>query len=354
MENSGNNIQKKRIPLRETDVIQEYLDGIAIKDLAEKYDCTHQNVGQFLRNNGIATEKRIQTKSPYTLDEHWLDKIDCQEKAYFLGFFGADGYNDPKRNRVKFKLQVKDRDILEKFKECFKSNRPLIYGEYERPEKNGSIEYTYELYLTSSYLSNKLTELGYPPNKTEILQFPTNIPEEYLSHYIRGYFDGDGSISISQNKNGTYKAEVTIVSSKYFNESLNQFLIDKFNIKANLYEKEHYLVLKIQKQNDLKKFLDYIYKDSKIHLNRKYERYITFINSRDFSKLTLKEKSKKVKADSDKIIKRYLEGEAASVIAKNYDCSSNVILRLLKANNIEIRKNTTPQQRALKVKQENK
>ena len=88
MEETGNSV--KKVPLRETNVIQEYLDGMAIKDLAEKYECTHQNVSQFLKRNGIKVEKRIKNITPYTINEHWLDELDCEEKWYFLGFFYAD------------------------------------------------------------------------------------------------------------------------------------------------------------------------------------------------------------------------------------------------------------------------
>lgn len=55
MEETGNSM--KKVPLRETNVIQEYLDGMAIKELAERYGCTHQNVSQFLKRNGIKVEK---------------------------------------------------------------------------------------------------------------------------------------------------------------------------------------------------------------------------------------------------------------------------------------------------------
>lgn len=351
MEETGNSM--KKVPLRETNVIQDYLDGMAIKDLAEKYDRSHQSIGQFLRRQGIETEKRIQTKSPYHFNEHWLDELDCQEKIYWIGFFAADGYNDVPENRVRIKLQREDKYILEKFNELLQSDREVYDSDYFN-KSYGKIEYVSELYLTSAYFCKRLEELKLPDNKSTILEFPDYIPDKWLHHYIRGYFDGDGSISIKENVNGTYKAEVTFVGSHNFIPVLDKILKEKLEIETNCYPKTNHEALKIQKQKDIKKLLDWLYQDSVIHLTRKYEKYIIFINSRDFSKMTLKEKSQKVKADSKDIIKRYLNGESASIIAKNYDCSPNVILRLLKSNNIEIRKNTTPQQRALKAKQENK
>lgn len=350
MEETGNSI--KKVPLRETNVIQEYLDGMAIKELAEKYDRSHQSIGQFLRRQGIETEKRIQTKSPYTLDEHWLDELDCEEKAYFLGYFYADGGNSIDRNQIRIKLNIEDKYILERFRSWFKSNRPLL-----PLDKNGEI-CTYkgckELDLTSEYLCRRLKELGAPATKSAILKFPDFIPEELMNHFIRGYFDGDGNISVfGNNKNGELRANITITSSNYFIDGLYKYILNNLGINSRVDDCEGkvYKRLQIEKNREVKKFLDWMYKDATVYLTRKCNDYIKFSNSRDFSKETSYEKRDRIRADSETIISRYLNGESATTISKDYDCSTNVITRLLKSNNIEIRKNTTPQQRALKAKE---
>ena len=350
MEETGNSM--KKVPLRETNVIQDYLDGMAIKDLAEKYDRSHQSIGQFLRRQGIETEKRIQTKSPYTLDEHWLDELDCEEKFYFLGYFYADGGNSVDRNQIRIKLNIQDKYMLETFRNWFKSNRPLL-----PLDKNGEI-CTYkgckELDLTSEYLCKRLAELGAPETKSAILQFPAFIPDKFMSHFIRGYFDGDGNICIfGNNKNKELRANITITSSNYFIDGLYKYILNTLEIDSRVDDCEGkvYKRLQIEKNKEVKKFLDWMYKDATVYLTRKYNDYIKFSNSRDFSKETSYEKRDRIRADSETIISRYLNGESATTISKDYDCSINVITRLLKANNIEIRKNTTPQQRALKAKE---
>ncbi len=37
-------------------------------------------------------------------------------------------------------------------------------------------------------------------NKSLNLKWPGNIPDEYLRHFIRGYFDGDGTVGICTNQ----------------------------------------------------------------------------------------------------------------------------------------------------------
>lgn len=51
---------------------------------------------------------------------------------------------------------------------------------------------------------NDLEKLGCVSNKSLILKFPTKeqVPENLTSHFLRGYFDGDGSVFLSENSNG--------------------------------------------------------------------------------------------------------------------------------------------------------
>lgn len=60
--------------------------------------------------------KISKTCKKYSLNEHVFDVIDNQEKAYWLGFLMADGYNHQTKSCVALRLKAEDREILEKFK----------------------------------------------------------------------------------------------------------------------------------------------------------------------------------------------------------------------------------------------
>lgn len=345
MENS-----KKRVPIGETNVIQEYLDGASVRDLADKYGFTRQNVSQYLKRNGIKIEQRIFTQSPYTLDEHWLDELDCQEKYYFCGMFFADGTNSVDRNQIRMKLHIKDIDRLKLFQKWFHSNRPLL-----PLDKDGEIR-TYgnckEMVLTSKHLCDRLTELGAPDNKSTILQFPGFVPDDMMNHFIRGYFDGDGSITLfAKTKNGEVRANVTFVSSHDFIKGLNQYLEDHLSIRPNVYHRENFSLLKIEKAQELKKFLDWLYQNANCFMARKHDRAVEFLNGRDFSIETSYDKRNRIVQDKDIIIQRYLDGESGTKIAKDYGCAVGTMAKWLHKWGVEIRKNTTPQQRALMERQ---
>lgn len=83
-------------------------------------------------------------------------------------------------------------------------NRPYV----ETIQKtNGKKKYS--LQITSNILSNALSNLGAVPNKSLILKFPTfkQVPEKLMPHFIRGYFDGDGSVWNGKRKKMIVRSE---------------------------------------------------------------------------------------------------------------------------------------------------
>ena len=102
------------------------------------------------------------------------------------------------------------------------------------PGRNWRLRYT--LQIGSKKIYAKLTELGFTPNKSLILQYPP-IPDEYICHFLRGYFDGDGCVSFGyyDRKGRKDKQKVFTIrlrcGSKQFLEELRKELSEK--IKTN-------------------------------------------------------------------------------------------------------------------------
>ena len=127
----------------------------------------------------------------YNYNENYFEKIDSPEKAYCLGFWYADGYVETSPNHVISIAQIDlQKDILEKIAHEFGSDKPI----YERKHEKGRIFYV--LQFNGEKLTSDLIKLGCTTNKSLTLQFPTYkiVPIEFMSHFIRGYFDGDGCI----------------------------------------------------------------------------------------------------------------------------------------------------------------
>ena len=117
-----------------------------------------------------------------------------------------------------------------------------------------------------------MTELGAPTNKTLIIKFPNFLKEDLMQHFIRGYFDGDGSFS----SKGFMGVQIEIISTIEFLTGLKKYLESHNIFPGNVLPKGNVGVLFIQSQSSVKAFMDFIYKDATIYLERKHEKYLDY------------------------------------------------------------------------------
>lgn len=200
---------------------------------------------------------KIVRKRIYDLN-HDFFKEWSPEMAYVLGFFFSDGEVSSDLRFVRIHLHKKDHLILEKINRLFESKRPI--GNY----KEASM-----LRLNSLILVKYLINLGCVPRKSLVLKFP-KIKDEYLSHFVRGYFDGDGSIHF--NKPNTIK--ITFVGTKEFIEELQRRLNRSLKIKINPIYKDKKIYVCRYYSEDARKLGEWMYKNSKsLYLYRKKDRF---------------------------------------------------------------------------------
>ncbi len=122
-------------------------------------------------------------KKKYLLNEKFFDRW-SPEMAYVLGFWFADGYmRHEKSYRIIFNSN-RDYPLLLQIRKCLKSNHRI----YQRKDKED-----YQLILYSKQMYLKLMSLGGRRCKSKVGRFP-QVLNKYLSDFLRGYFDGDGSV----------------------------------------------------------------------------------------------------------------------------------------------------------------
>lgn len=261
------------------DIIQSYLSGESSVQIGKRFGISHKPILKLLKENEVYVDKLARRfHRQYALNEDYFDNIDTQDKAYILGFLMADGNNNPDKQTISMALQEDDKYILEEIRTKIGSEKPLDFIDYSNKHDFG---YTYKnqwrLNLFSKKFCEVLAEKGMMPKKSTYLQFPTCIPNKLLSHFVRGYFDGNGSIS---HKNSKYLS-ISIVSTFKFNNELSNILKNKFNINVKLNESRNHngitYDLNINQYNDSLLFLDWIYKDAKMFLIRKYDKYHNYL-----------------------------------------------------------------------------
>ena len=206
------------------------------------------------------------SQDKYDIDYNFFSEWN-EKSAYIFGFLAADGYlkyESGSRNETSVQIELAwyDKDILYKIKEA------LSYEGEIRESSRG----TYKLSFANKKLCKDLIEKGMPPNdKTNKMAWPESLPDELASHFIRGLFDGDGSIYLEKDrKNPSYQflgTESILIGIK------NQLPIRME--KHSIYDRNHcganVHCLKIS-NGSCKQIFEYMYKDATIYLDRKYNK----------------------------------------------------------------------------------
>ena len=159
-----------------------------------------KKIKDYITNSGNQLRNFRDAKRLYPFNEHYFDTIDTKDKAYFLGFLYADGCVRKGTNgQFHFKLSLKDEEPIVLFRKYLQSNKPI--GVYKNSSKSYSQSTLYQIDYSSKITYDALVKWGCVENKTFLLKFPTFLHESLIPHFIRGYFDGDGTVFICNSIN---------------------------------------------------------------------------------------------------------------------------------------------------------
>ena len=264
-------------------LLNEYRSGkFTFSSLAKKHNLDRSNFCRFMKRRGCKKSLYRKHIQKYSILDDFFEKIDNEEKAYFLGFLFADGYNNIKRGDINLRVSVIDKDIVFKFRSALGSNHPIRFIESNGFKNSQQIG----LYICNKKISTDLEKNGCGKNKTHSCSFPL-IQSALVKHFIRGYFDGDGSLSFTSQKEN-YKAWlVNICVNDAFGLELSNIINSQLPINLAFYPKREkqknnisYCCLGGSKQVEI--LMDWLYSDCKVYLDRKYNKYLELKNDRDY------------------------------------------------------------------------
>jgi len=191
--------------------------------------------------------------------------------AYWAGFIAADGCVFIHANgsaRVQIILKTTDANHLQELQQGLKTKAPVtLYNGQRNVAK---------LIIYNQGLVTALAKWGIVSNKTLTMPWPAQLPVSVVPAYIRGYFDGDGTIyHHHRSASGTNWTETIcrfISGSVPFLEGLAQELhsrkISTLKIYRNQETNAFFLPLSTRREN-LLAFADLLYKDCTVCLERK-------------------------------------------------------------------------------------
>ncbi|MFW6030879.1 MAG: LAGLIDADG family homing endonuclease [Halanaerobiales bacterium] len=181
------------------------------------------------------------------------------EMAYVTGFIAADGYVNEDEHKLDIGLKKSDKKLLEDINKVMECDKTL---------------YTDAIKVRLSIVNHKIVDdlvnMGIVQAKSLTLRFP-KVPGKYLSHFVRGYFDGDGTIGQSHNK-----PRLRILGTHEFLINMRNQISKTIGVNPNKpHVKENIYTLSYSGSTAMK-VLNWIYKDATIYLERKYEKYMSF------------------------------------------------------------------------------
>ena len=264
----------KNLPLE--DFLYYYNQNLTIKEISHKLKISLTTITRYIKDHNLERDLvyRYTGVKKYSYDESYFEKINTPEKAYFLGLIYADGCNT--RKGLSIVLAKEDGYILENFKEKIQYTGKLYFKKRCKEQYKDCLA----LNITSDKLSKQLIKLGVVPAKSLILTFPSEeiVAKELQSHFIRGYFDGDGCISGTYRKKVFYKT-LSLVGTPEFLVGCQEILMQNCFLNTTKfyqakYDKFQTQVMCYKGNIQIKRIQEYLYKDcNDLYLTRKRDKF---------------------------------------------------------------------------------
>lgn len=264
-----------------------YQNDISLNRLQKKYHTSATRIAKIFKKYGLEIRKNIHL-GKYSFNKDFF-KNENEDLAYFLGWVSSDGFIATNSNVIGIELQASDKLILENLSQAMEYTRPIL--DLDRPDRGHGhfCKFILENREIKQLLINKY---GIIPNKSNNINFCfdfNNLSKQFWKDYIRGYFDGDGSIKMT-GKYLTFQIDCTSVKMLLAIENALKELDS--SIKLSIVESALDPEKKIN--SDLahckmpvfrlycyginaEKVYKILYNDAHLYLKRKYDRYIEYM-----------------------------------------------------------------------------
>lgn len=251
-------------------------EGWGYRSISKKFECDPKSIKEFLlkHRGDLAVAVQKKTARRFDIDVNYFTPIDTERKAYFFGLLMADGYVPRRKNKptgLAIELVQEDAYLLTELAKDLRYEGHLSVRERAAPDGTPRTPTT-TLYVTSAALAERMMQNGMEPRKSMTAKLPPTgvVPNHLMWHFIRGLFDGDGSIFRSD----FHSWRATITSAAPILDELSDMLTRSgvHNIMRNSWSKKTNEIY-ISRVVEIKKFHDLIYQDASIWMHRKRDRF---------------------------------------------------------------------------------
>ena len=238
---------------------------LSMAKIGERFGVSKTVIRRILDENQITIK---QDNHVYKADYRKFQNIDTPEKAYWLGFFAADGNVQVREDRATVRLNIhqKDREHLELLRDFMNSNVRIVDYINDTGFSSESPTPMCQISFNSVQMAQDFIDHGVVPKKSLILE-PPKIDSEFYLPYIMGYFDGDGTI---YKTNHNTEFTIGFIGSKATIEWINEVIGLNAKLEQRYKDSQTYHI----RCGGTKKpyeILKPIYDSTEVHLKRKFE-----------------------------------------------------------------------------------
>lgn len=259
---------------------------VGLQSAGREFGISQFMMEKILKEYGIPKRTYTEAKQDgrkYPCNDDFF-KVQSKDMAYILGFIAADGYISAKENCISIELNVKDINLLKIIKEKTGITRPISIQTRKSGNKTATLR------NWSREWKKDLAHYGITNKKTFTLSPPELLAPEYRIDYIRGYFDGDGSIYLYNEVNGkghrylgisfeivgASKKEITwmrLELIQHYQVILHTLGVEKTQQNVKIFK------IRTRNKKEIQKIYNLFYSDkNSIYLQRKKEKFETFLH----------------------------------------------------------------------------
>lgn len=243
--------------------------GFSCVYISKLENVTPVTINNWFNKYNLKIERYSRQKTT-VVNDYFFSKIDSEIKAYLLGFIAADGnvYKHKHSNSYYLNINVHMQDlyIIELIQKYISPTSKIQFK-----QKNNQ----YKIAITSKQLFFDLGKLGIIPNKTySEINTLLKIPKYLRIDFIRGYFDGDGTVGVYKDKkqHDRYNYIFSIVSKKslvlaHIMQELNATLRLTYNLKTDVF------YLRSNYKKSIKKLYFLLYTNANYFFRRKRNKF---------------------------------------------------------------------------------
>jgi len=203
---------------------------------------------------------RIQPRNPYCF--HTLNAT----SAYWCGFIMADGSVSKCGKFLSICISRKDKQHLETLAQ-------FLGVKVKDYDYNSGVNVS-EIHVCSEQICQDLSKYGIIPNKSRVNAQPSNLSNKIVKHFIRGYLDGDGSISIMKPTKRCKQSylRINFTGNKATISWILEIINQRFNFTNSIYACKSSWQIAFAGKRAIT-ILDWLYDDAIVYLRRKYAIY---------------------------------------------------------------------------------